>query len=91
MSLAHQNVDISWLRVAEDDHSTESFRGIYSGGRFAKFGKLLFQMNTTLSVKKDYCPNHGDGCSCGNENKINLICGAKGAKCPLEAKCSSKL
>ena len=90
MSLAYHNIDISWLSVAEDDHSTESFRGLYSGGRFGKFGRMMFQMNTTLNIKKDFCPYHGDGCKCGNENKMNIICGTKGAKCPIQPKCSSK-
>ena len=90
MVLDYHNIDISWLSVDGEDYSTESFRGIYSGGRFKKFGQMMFQMNTSLSVRKDYCPHYGDGCQCGNKNKKNLICSTEGAKCPVEPRCSSE-
>ena len=85
------DVDISWLDVDAEAHSTESFRAIYSGGRFQKFGKMMFKIDDSkLTVKKDYCPYYGDGCKCGNENLKNTICATDGAKCPREPKCSSK-
>ena len=89
MSLAHHDIDISWLSVAEEMQSTSSLRGLYSGGRFERFGRMMFEMNTTLNVKKDFCPFHGDGCQCGNQHKNNIICATTGAKCPVQPQCSS--
>ena len=91
MSLAYHNIDLSWLSVANQQHSTETFRGLYSGGQYGKYGRMMFQINTTLTVKKDFCPFEGDGCVCGNDDKINTICGTEGAKCPLQPLCSSKI
>ena len=91
VSLAYHNIDLSWLSVANQQHSTETFRGLYSGGQYGKYGRMMFQINTTLTVKKDFCPFEGDGCVCGNGDKINTICGTEGAKCPLQPQCSSKI
>ena len=38
-------------------------------GEFRDFGKMMFQVNKTLQIHQDSCPDPTVGCGCGNDGK----------------------
>ena len=69
------------------------FRSIYSGGDgySKKIGKMMIQMNESLTVFEDNCPNGNEGCVCGrDEREAKTICSMKGGSCSDYPKCSGE-
>ena len=65
------------------------FRALISGGGGIpqKISKLMFEVNETVEIHQDSCPQSIEGCSCHRDEK------AKSTICALQkcqpAKCSS--
>lgn len=92
LAINHLPVDISSLIINGYRIGSEKFRSIYSGGDGieAEVGKMLIQVNQSVTVRQDDCPQSNEGCSCGRKpDEGRRICSL--VECPYPALCSSPL
>jgi hypothetical protein len=91
VGISEHPVEISKLVINGINLNSAGFRAIYSGGDgySAYVGQLMFQVNETLTVNEQRCPQDTEGCICGRDAKVEkTICAMPGARCPYQPLCS---
>ena len=92
ISETHPPVKISRLAINNIEMNSVQFRSFYTGGDgySSDISRMIFQVNQTVDIYQDACPDGLEGCTCHEESSVKkTICSFQ--RCPAQPLCSSKL